>query len=431
MDKQKINKRSIIKDKKYNARLYPIYKMFSWDLIFYYSISLVFLVQIKQLTIAEIMFTDALAPIFKLLLQIPALALIDKIGKKKSLVVGNFLLALFLIVLISASSIIHVIIAYIISSFSFALKSVAEPNLLCDSVTQRKGKGMYAKLDGIGARNYYYLDGVTSIFTGFLFIINGYLPMLVSLMFVTISIALSTCFKEIYPVEKNKNKNIKERIKDYKEEITTSFKFIFQSKRLQAIMAFVFLFSGIIYVSYTLREALLEELEVSPQYFAMIISTLTIVSGIFVSFQNIIHKKFKNRALTFMGIIYLISFVAIGILATFIKNWWALLVLVLGIFALQYAIQAPYHVLLAKYLKSFASTKMRVKIDSAFNLIKSISEFSIAMIASALLTVNSSKKAFLILGIDFFIVMIFVLRWMKNKVGLKAEEYSEKDIKFK
>jgi len=227
MEKQKSKIKPNIRDKKYNARLYPIYKMFSWDLIFYYSISLVFLIQIKNLTIAEIMFTDALAPIFKLILQIPALAIIDRIGKKRSLILGNVLLAIFLIVLMSANSIIHVIIAYIISSFSFALKSVAEPNLLYDSITQRKGKGMYAKLDGIGARNYYYLDGITSIFTGFLFIINGYLPMLVSLIFVTISIALSTCFKEIYFIKKNKNKKMSIRIKEYKEEITTSFKFIF------------------------------------------------------------------------------------------------------------------------------------------------------------------------------------------------------------
>jgi len=88
-------------------------------------------------------------------------------------------------------------------------------------------------------------------------------------------------------------------------------------------------------------------------------------------------------------------------------------------------------VLLAKYLKSFASAKMRVKIDSAFNLVKSISEFGIAMIASSLLSKNSAKSTFLILGIGFFIVMMFVLKWMKPRFGLKPEEYNEKDIKFK
>ena len=431
MEKQKNNIKPNIMDKKNNARLYPIYKMFSWDLIFYYAISFVFLVQTKNLSIAEVMFTDALYPIFKVVLQIPALVVIDKMGKKKSLIIGNLALGLYLLLIILAKNIIHVAIAGIISAFAFAIKNVAEPNILYDSVTQRKGKGMYAKLDELGARNYYYLDGITSIFTGFLFIVNGYLPIIVSLIFVTISIALTTCFKEIYPINKEKAKTIVTRIKEYKEELKTSFKFIIQSKRLQAIMLFAFVFEGIVYVSYTLREGLLTEMEVPAQYFAIIISTLTIVSGMFVSLQEIIDKKFKNKALTVMAVVYLFSFILIGICADFINNWWISLIVCLLLFALQYAIQSPHHVLLAKYLKSFASAKMRVKIDSAFNLVKSISEFGIAMIASALLRMNSTKNTFLILGIGFFIIMIFVLQWMKPRFGLKAEEYNEKDIKFK
>ncbi|MBQ3145688.1 MAG: MFS transporter [Clostridia bacterium] len=431
MEKQKNNIKPNIRDKKNNARLYPIYKMFSWDLIFYYAIAFVFLVQTKGLSVAEVMLTDALYPIFKVILQIPALAVIDKKGKKKSLIIGNLALGLYLILIILSKNIIHVAIAGIISAFAFAIKNVAEPNLLYDSVTQRKGKGMYAKLDELGARNYYYLDGITSIFTGFLFVVNGYLPIIVSLIFVTISIALTTCFKEIYPINKEKTKTMVARIQEYKEEIKTSFKFIFQSKRLQAIMLFAFVFEGIVYASYTLREGLLNEMKVGAQYFAIIISTLTIVSGMFVALQDIIDKKFKNKALTVMAVVYLFSFILIGICADFINNWWISLILCLVLFALQYAIQSPHHVLLAKYLKSFASAKMRVKIDSAFNLVKSISEFGIAMIASALLSKNSAKSTFLILGIVFFIVMTFVLQWMKPRFGLKAEEYNEKDIKFK
>lgn len=432
MEKQKSNNvKPNIRDRKDNARLYPIYKMFSWDLIFYYSIAFVFLVQAKNFNTAQVMFTDALYPIFKVILQIPALALIDKIGKKNSLIIGNLSLAIFLIVLMASTNIIHVIIAYFIMGFAFSLKNVAEPNLLYDSVTQRKGKGMFAKLDELGSRNYYYLDGVTSMFTGFLFIVNGYLPILVSLIFVTISIGLSTCFKEIYPVNKEKNKTMNERISEYCEELSTSFKFIIQSRRLQAIMVFAFLFEGIVYISYTLREGLLTEMQVPAQYFAIIISTLTIVSGVFVVLQEIIHKRFKNRALTFMSVIYLFTFIAIGASTVLIKNWWISIVLCLALFASQYAIQGPYHTLLTKYLKSFASAKMRVKIDSAFNLIKSISEFGMAMIASYFLSITSAGNSFLILGAVLFVIMILILQWMKPRFGLKPEEYRTKDIKFK
>jgi len=431
MEQPKINEKPNIKDKKHNARLYPIYKMFSWDLIFYYAISFVFLVQTKKLSIAEVMMTDAMFSIFKIILQIPALTIIDKMGKKKSLIIGNLFLATFLICLMLSTSILHVIFAYIFMSFAFAIKGVAESNLLYDSVTQRKGKGMFTKIDELGSRNYYYLDGITSMFTGVLFVVNGYLPIIISLFFVIVSIALSTCFKEIYKVNKDKSKTFKKRVLEYGEELSTTFKFITQSKRLQAIMLFVLFFEGIIYISYTLREGLLKEMQVASQWFAVIIATLTIVSGLFIALQNIIHTKLKNRALTCMSIVYVFTFIAIGLVGNLINNWWVSLILCLGLFVLQYAIQGPYDTLILKYLKSFTTIKMRTKIDSTYNLLKSISEFTMAMVASFLLTKTTPIGSFLVLGLVFLIILIVILQWMKPRFGLRPEEYDEKDIKYK
>ena len=44
-----------IQDKKTNAKLFPIYKMFSWDLLFYYSIIYLFLTQARSI-ISRIIF---------------------------------------------------------------------------------------------------------------------------------------------------------------------------------------------------------------------------------------------------------------------------------------------------------------------------------------------------------------------------------------
>ena len=74
---------------------------------------------------------------------------------------------------------------------------------------------------------------------------------------------------------------------------------------------------------------------------------------------------------------------------------------------------------------------MRTKIDSTFSLIKSVSQFIMAMLASCLLSRTTPKGSFLILGLTFLVILIFILQWMKPRFGLKPEEYNEKDIKFK
>ena len=93
----------------------------------------------------------------------------------------------------------------------FAIKNVAETNLLYDSVPDKKGKGIFSKIEEKGARNYYFLDGITSMLTGFLFVINGYIPMMICLMFTVIAIAMSTCFKRSLRNKRRKGRNTKRK----------------------------------------------------------------------------------------------------------------------------------------------------------------------------------------------------------------------------
>ena len=419
-----------IQEKKHNARLYPIYKMCSWDLLFYYAIAFVFLTQTKGMDVASVMMTDAIYPLFKVLFQLPTLTLIDKMGKRNSLILANICLSICLIIMILSNGIPMVLLAYLVMAFAFAIKSTAETNLLFDSVTTRKGKGMFARLEEIGARNYYFLDGITSVFTGFLFVINGYIPIIVSIGFTVIAAALSTCFKEVYTVQDKDIKSLKIRVQEYAEQLKSAFRFIIKSHRLQAILVFTFFFDGLIYTSYTLREGLLTELGVSAQYFAIIISVLTVISGIAANTQEVIHNKFKNRALTFISVIYILSFILVGVVCLFVKNSIISIILVLGIYAIQYTLQSPYAILNSKYLKSFASADMSMKIATTFELVKSVSSFVIAFMASIMLSYMSPQLSFLTIGIIFSVIMTLVLIWMKGRFGLKPEQYRKEDIEI-
>ena len=40
---------NLIEDKKYNIKLYPLYKSLSWDLLFYYAIYFVFLTRYQRI----------------------------------------------------------------------------------------------------------------------------------------------------------------------------------------------------------------------------------------------------------------------------------------------------------------------------------------------------------------------------------------------
>ena len=57
-------KKEETKAKKQNAKIFPIYKMFSWDLLFFYSTQYLFFTMTKGLTPGKILKVDAFYPLF-------------------------------------------------------------------------------------------------------------------------------------------------------------------------------------------------------------------------------------------------------------------------------------------------------------------------------------------------------------------------------
>lgn len=86
-------KKEEISAKKRNAKIFPVYKMFSWDLLFFYSTQYLFYTMTKGLTAGEILKVDAFYPLFIIIMQLPAAICADFLGRKKSLILGNLVSA--------------------------------------------------------------------------------------------------------------------------------------------------------------------------------------------------------------------------------------------------------------------------------------------------------------------------------------------------
>ena len=80
---QKMSKEEIkLQEKKNNnIKVYKKYRVFSWDLLFYYAIIYLFLTIEKKITPAQVLQFDAFYILFKFITQIPSTLIIQKIGK--------------------------------------------------------------------------------------------------------------------------------------------------------------------------------------------------------------------------------------------------------------------------------------------------------------------------------------------------------------
>ncbi len=425
-DRLKLNK---IRRK--NAKLYPLYKMFSWDLLFFYSIEFLFYTITKKVTASEVLIINGFYLLFRILMQIPAVAITDFLGKRKSIILGNIMLIFYMLALIFIPGAIGIIIADLIFSLGYDIKTISESNLLYDSVSTKGGEGLYSKLDAKGGSWYYILDGIASLTAGYLFVMNNYLPMIICLVFIIISTILSFGFEDIYKVKKDKKEKIglAVTLKDYGDDLKKSFKFILKSKRMKAFILFQIVFYSVIEIADTYNSDLLINIGIPEEQFSMIFAVLTLVGGISLSLKRPIEKKFKNRTLSFVSLMYIGACIIIGAISTLWKSE-AIIPIILMLYAIQKINTSIWYILEAKYLKNFTKEEMRNKITFSYEFIGGIAASIFSILGGLLLKVLNVENAFLIIGLLALASMLIVLDYMRTRFGLKPEEYTKEDLEF-
>lgn len=178
-----------------------------------------------------------------------------------------------------------------------------------------------------------------------------------------------------------------------------------------------------------LRSSMLNEIQVPEQYFGVIFAILQFVAALSTRNTERIQENFKNRTLAFLGIPVVISCIVVGFIGQDQLSK-SSLILIVALFAIQYAIKGPYIGLITRYLNNFTNRNIRPKISALRYLTANLATAIISLICSGLLSITTTANTFIIIGCLTTIGVILLLDYMKDKVGLQPEEYSEEDIRY-
>ena len=417
----------------FNIKLYPIYKMFAWDLLFYYAISFLFLTEVKGFSAADVVLLDVSAyTLFKCLSQVPATIITDKLGKRMSVIMGNVFISFSILFILLCKNLFTLGIAEFCMAFGYVIKSIAEPNILYDALSgSDNARKTFSKLDGKGSALYYFLNAISLLTAGFLYNVNPYLPILVCLMFCVIATFVSGMFYSLHVHEKNKKESVPkvaDRLKEYSKQLRFAFKHILKSKRLVYLILFYGLFQSLIAVTTTLDRSLLADLHVPAEYYGIIFAMLSVLSSVSSNATNIVHHSLRNKVLTVFSIFFVGACYISGIFVLTNIPLSIAIVLIFVSFGIRAMIKGPFYTLYKRYLSSFASSSVRTKIYTATYLCENIIGAIIALAVSRFLSTYSTAYAFTALGIVYTIIFIILLYKMKSHVGLKPEQYEKNDI---
>ena len=416
--------------RKNNMRIFPIYKMFSWDLLFYYAITFLFLTQVKGFTASQVLLADSFYAIFRVVFQIFCINITDSIGKQKSLLTGNLLVTISILMIIVGNG-FHLLILYnLIQAIAYGLKGICEPTILSDSIPKSSfSSKIYSRIDGKGSSFYYIVDAISSVSTGFLYVINPYIPMIMCFICCLISTIISLAFEEPIPETRHDNKKRSGFISYYKDILTT-FKHITKSNRLKSLLVFSLCFWGILSVFGTLRSSILVDIDVPEQYFGIILAVMQMIASLSASKQHWFHNTLRNRALSWFSLSVVSSFILTGLLVICNISFTVSLISTLLTIMLVGIVKGPYFTLMQKYLNSFSNPNVNTKIFAVNSLLENLGRVILSFFASFLLNITTTAYTFIIIGSTFLVIFIFLLNYMKTKVGLNPSEYTKEDLIF-
>lgn len=207
---------------KRSIKLYPLFYAFSADLIFFIPIDTLFLTLVKGLNASQISAITMIGLLICILLQKIIVKITKNIGNKNSIRLGAFMLFLSSVILTFGKSFISITIYRVISELAFMFWNMTSILLRNDLIYLDK-KDEYYTVRNNAKVMYGITTMLTAFISGYLFNINKYLPMYISIIIYFIIFIISFLF---YEAKINDESNKKEVDVDNKKIKFTSVIFL-------------------------------------------------------------------------------------------------------------------------------------------------------------------------------------------------------------
>ena len=278
--------------KRFN-KLFPWFAGLSGDLLFWVAIDTLFLTVVKKFTASQIVSLTSISLITCILLQVPLLNIIKRIGNTKSVRLGSLLLLISSILLTFGTNYIIIVIGKILYEVAFTFQNMINA-VLKNNLELQNRENEYIKFRTNANTIYAVVTMIISFVASIIFNINNYLPMIGCILFCFICFVLS-----LNMIDYSNNDCIKEKNYEKKKDKPKKI-------RYSKIIIFIIISYGLFYPIVNsgqsngklfIQQELLKNFDVEKT--ALIIGGILCISRIVRVISNIsfnkIHKKYKDK----------------------------------------------------------------------------------------------------------------------------------------
>lgn len=381
---------------------------------------------VKKFTAAQIVSLTSISMIINILLQVPLLKIIHKIGNTKSVKLGSFLLLLSSILLTFGKNYIIIVIGKIFYEIAMTFQNMINAILKNNLKLQNK-EDEYIKYRTKANTIYAAVTMIISFIASIMFNINNYLPMLGCITFCVICFILSL------------------NMIDYSKEEGTKLKTENEEKiKYTKIIIFILISYGLFYPIVNsgqsngklfIQQELLKVFDVEKT--ALIIGAILFISRIVRLLSNIkfdkIHKRYKDKVGIALSVALSISLILM-IIGYNINN---IPIIKFGVMSLGYIIilfiRDPFKVYMQDLALKNTDRKSQQTLLTTMELSRKIVRTIMSLSFTAILVKNPMVlviSILVVLSIMEIFVSLYLYKMIINKNQKKEKFKNEKCFNY-
>ena len=170
MSEQELNK---------NVKLYPTYRAFAYDFLFLWTISILYLTEVKGLSYSQVIFLDSILMLTAFVLQVPITKLIKKMGRTTAARIAAVAWLGFAFIYWLGQGFAIFIFANMLYGVGVAIRNIADIEILSLSLKKLNRKKDFSKIEGKGMFIYNIIEAASSIAAGYLYeFVNPHAPII-------------------------------------------------------------------------------------------------------------------------------------------------------------------------------------------------------------------------------------------------------------
>lgn len=376
------------KDLNKNVKVYPTYRAFGYDFLFLWTISILYLTEIKGFSYSQVIFLDAVLMLVGFSLQIPVSKLIKKLGRVQMARIASVAWLGFALIYLFGEGMPIFIFANMLYGLGMAIRNITDLEIISLSLKKLNRKKEFSRYEGKAVFIYNIIEGITAILAGYLYeFVSPYAPIIGTVACCAVALVLSIIIKD--PLDEDADEI--ELVQDSKPKREPSYKALLKRPFVIGMIVFCFCFYGITSVQTSLAKMYFQNINTPAYLLGYIMCVFKLINALTAKYEFKYELRKGVRSLIIFVTLVLTAYVTNGIIYAINPTAVLSIIAITIMFTGQQVSRSAYRIATKNYINTCTTKTALTKTLTIYSMAECLGYACVTLFTSLVLELSNNS----------------------------------------